>query len=108
MTERIRGRKLQKLRRIVLAQEPLCRHCLAVGKTTIATEVDHKIPLCAGGTYDRDNLQPLCTDCHKIKTLKDVRENAKRRARRLKEEMLAEPIKEHELSVSLDGYPVDE
>lgn len=33
-----------------------------------ATEVDHIIELANGGTDDLENLQPLCTNCHKAKT----------------------------------------
>lgn len=40
-----------------------CRHCGAP-----ATEVDHIINLAQGGTHHLDNLQALCTPCHRIKT----------------------------------------
>ena len=33
-----------------------------------ATEVDHVIELANGGTDELDNLQPLCKECHKVKT----------------------------------------
>jgi 5-methylcytosine-specific restriction enzyme A len=36
------------------------------------TQVDHIKPLHKGGTDDMDNLQPLCVECHKVKTLHDV------------------------------------
>ena len=108
MAERIRGRKLQKLRRIVLSQEPLCRHSLAAGKVKAAEEVDHIKPLCAGGTNARDNLQALCSDCHKDKTRRDVAMNNKRKADQREAERLAEPIREHELLFNVDGYPVEE
>jgi 5-methylcytosine-specific restriction protein A len=62
------GRRLQAWRSRILSAEPLCRHCLAKGVLTAATEVDHEIPLGQGGTYDDANAQPLCTDCHKAKT----------------------------------------
>lgn len=39
----------------------------------INLEVDHIIPLAAGGlSFDDDNLQILCYDCHKEKTKKDI------------------------------------
>jgi len=97
MTDRIRGRKLQRLRRIVLSQDPLCRHCLGIGKSTAAEEVDHIKPLCAGGTNDRDNLQSLCSDCHKDKTRRDVAMNNRRKAG---------DINWQEVGTGLDGYPV--
>jgi hypothetical protein len=40
--------------------------CLRCGDK--ATEVDHIIELANGGTDDVDNLQPLCSACHKAKT----------------------------------------
>lgn len=35
-------------------------------------QVDHVIPRAAGGSHDRENLQVLCVDCHKIKTAVDI------------------------------------
>lgn len=54
----------RKLRRIVLAESPICNHCGAP-----AVDVDHIIPLSRGGTHDRENLQPLCHACHSRKTV---------------------------------------
>lgn len=60
------------LRRAVLYEESLCRACLAQGKETIATLVDHMIPLEDGGApWDRDNLQPLCHEHHSVKTAEE-------------------------------------
>lgn len=33
-----------------------------------ATDIDHIIELANGGTDDIENLQPLCSPCHKAKT----------------------------------------
>jgi 5-methylcytosine-specific restriction enzyme A len=55
------------LRALVLSEEPLCGVCLAHGRTTASAEVDHILALEDGGTDDRDNLQGICVDCHKIK-----------------------------------------
>lgn len=65
---RIRGRKGQRLRKDRLAREPLCRHCLASGRTVLATTVDHIIALAFGGTDTDDNCQSLCDECHAVKT----------------------------------------
>ena len=35
-----------------------------------ATEVDHITELAAGGTNTIDNVQPLCKECHRHKTIK--------------------------------------
>ncbi|MCB0086363.1 MAG: HNH endonuclease [Caldilineaceae bacterium] len=42
--------------------------CLALEKTTQATEVDHIIPKRAGGSDAFGNLQALCKSCHSAKT----------------------------------------
>jgi 5-methylcytosine-specific restriction protein A len=60
------------IRKRILDHSPLCVSCSKQGIITPATEVDHIKPLHKGGTDDMDNLQPLCAECHKIKTLHDV------------------------------------
>ena len=32
--------------------------------------VDHRIPLAKGGTWDQDNLQPMCQSCNSSKGVK--------------------------------------
>lgn len=72
MTHRIRGRALQERRQRWFEKRPLCVMCQAQGRTTLATELDHITPLCAGGPDTETNLQGLCSDCHKVKTAKDM------------------------------------
>lgn len=68
----------QRIRASVLLTEPLCRLCLAAGRSVPATVVDHIQPLKDGGTHHQDNLQPLCKRCHDaIKTPADVRAREK-------------------------------
>ena len=57
-------------RSLLLATEPLCRTCrFASGRLKVAAEVDHIIPLSAGGErLQRDNLQPLCLEDHQRKS----------------------------------------
>ncbi len=43
--------------------------CAEEGRTTVATLVDHIVPLDAGGTHETPNLQSLCRPCHARKTL---------------------------------------
>ena len=66
--QRIRGRKLQQLRRALFNQEPCCRACWAAGRTTLATIRDHIVNVGEGGTEDESNIQPLCQACSDAKT----------------------------------------
>lgn len=75
--ERGYGATWEKLRRMVLAREPLCRHCKRGGRTTVANEVDHIKPLSGGGTNHMDNLQPLCKSCHSRKTASERHERGR-------------------------------
>ena len=62
------NQRYRRLRRILLAQEPLCRECDKVyGKATPATELHHILSLKDHPdlAYDPDNLEPLCGQCHK-------------------------------------------
>lgn len=70
--ERIRGRKLQRLRAAHFAANPLCVRCKAKGIARAATEYDHIIALTNGGTNDEENMQGLCADCHEAKTNEDL------------------------------------
>lgn len=63
---RWRRRRLIQLRR-----EPLCRICRAQGRLTPATEVDHIIPLNAGGPDAFENYQSTCARCHRLKTVRE-------------------------------------
>lgn len=64
----------RRVRLMRLAREPLCRLCAARGRVAAAVLVDHIVPIRDGGAVlDDDNLQPLCRECHDIKTTEDVR-----------------------------------
>lgn len=72
-TARGYGEHWQKLRPIVLAEEPFCRLCTEAGRVQFATCVDH-----IDGdvnNLDRTNLQPLCSPCHAAKTFKNLKEH---------------------------------
>ena len=74
------GRQHVKLRAELLAREPLCRHCKAKGRVTVATIADHITPIAEGGAvHDIANMQPLCHDCHTDKTLRDQGKRVKHR-----------------------------
>lgn len=63
----------EQLRARILKAEPLCRLCRKVGRSVIATTVDHIKPKHLGGTDDEDNLQSLCEPCHRAKTAQEGR-----------------------------------
>lgn len=88
MTERIRGRKLQRIRARHFQANPLCVMCEAENKVAIATELDHIVALVNGGKDEEGNRQGLCEACHKVKTAKDL--GHKRKAQ-----------------IGLDGWPVE-
>lgn len=57
------------------ANHPLCELCLAEGKETWATEVDHIVPLEQGGEpWGEVNLQALCRPHHSRKTRREQRQ----------------------------------
>lgn len=78
-TPRLRGRANQRARARLFALRPLCTLCLASGRTTLATERDHIIPLAEGGREAPDNEQGLCKPCHDIKTAAESARGVKRR-----------------------------
>jgi len=53
-----------KIRKMILSREPLCRRCAREGKTTAAVIVHHIIPKDQGGRDSFDNLEPLCIQHH--------------------------------------------
>lgn len=58
----------KRIRALVLRDDPWCQ---TPGCNELASEVDHIIPLKAGGTNERDNLQSLCSTCHSRKTARE-------------------------------------
>lgn len=66
----------RKLREEVLDRDAgLCQECMRHGRITPGTDVDHIVPKAEGGTDSLANLQTLCRECHKAKTLRE-RKNA--------------------------------
>jgi len=72
--QRITGRKLQRLREQLFAQEPFCRAC----KVRVAAIRDHIIPLAEGGADTEDNVQPLCQQCSDQKTQQEAARGQRR------------------------------
>jgi 5-methylcytosine-specific restriction protein A len=61
------GANWKRLRKAVIADEPLCRDCLRRGLLNPTTDVDH-----IDGDWSndsRENLQGLCHQCHSRKTV---------------------------------------
>ncbi len=65
--------KWKRVRRAAIERDGY--RCRACGKAAGRFEVDHIVPLEAGGAggaaYDMDNLQTLCRPCHFAKTALD-------------------------------------
>lgn len=67
------GTAWDKLRKTILERDKhLCQPCLANGRPTPATQVDHVTPKAKGGTDAADNLQGICAPCHDLKTAQDA------------------------------------
>lgn len=64
----------QRLRQLVLSRDVLC--CWP-GCIKLATDVDHIIPLRAGGDDEMCNLQGLCARHHGLKGLQEQRDYPK-------------------------------
>ncbi|MCE0975454.1 MULTISPECIES: HNH endonuclease [Pseudomonas] len=60
----------RRLRAQVLAEEPLCRWCLARGQYVASTDVDHINN--DGDDNRRENLTGMCHECHSRKTAHDM------------------------------------
>lgn len=59
----------RRIRARVLAEQPWCS-CSTVTTRVRTTEVDHVVPLAAGGTGARSNLIARCKSCHSAKTMR--------------------------------------
>ena len=49
-----------------------------MGETRAATIADHTVPLAEDGVDDESNLQPVCADCHTIKTAEESNRGIRR------------------------------
>jgi len=71
-SERGYGARWVKQRDAALRRDRgLCVLCLAEGRATPATEVDHIIPKAHGGNDALTNLQSICTPHHRHKTARE-------------------------------------
>ena len=70
-TQRTRGSAWMATRERILRRaggQCQCERCRASGDVRIATQVDHIVPLFAGGRDDDSNLQAINVECHRVKT----------------------------------------
>ena len=68
------SRRYQVERAKYLAANPYCAGCAAEGRTALARELDHKIPVRGDPMrfWDKGNWQGLCSPCHNEKTLGEI------------------------------------
>lgn len=91
-TERGYGSAWRRARLRFLYENPLCVFCLARGRGSRATVVDHKVPHRGDQQlfWDEKNWQALCSPCHN------------------RDKKLIEAGKAPRREVGLDGYPIEE
>lgn len=78
-TERGYGSTWQRIRKVILRRDPICRAC----QRAASAIVDHIRAKAHGGTDDESNLQGLCRSCHAQKTGQDAaRGRQSRRSKR--------------------------
>lgn len=89
-TPRLRGRAgvTQRDRRLKRTSY-LCEDCQAIGRVTLATTVDHIVPLSKGGPDTDENTRNLCDE-----------HNLKRTAEQFD---LKAPVQR----IGVDGWPID-
>lgn len=60
----------RKLSERIRTEEVFCADCLLVGKVSPAEECHHiiKVKDAPGLRLDRENVMPLCRQCHRIRT----------------------------------------
>ena len=71
--QRIRGRKWMAIRERWFRAHPVCVMCEQQGRISLATQLDHRVPLIDGGKDDETNYQSLCKTHHDEKTATEAR-----------------------------------
>lgn len=75
---KLRGSKLQRVRRSTWQRAPQCAACGRV-MTLREVELDHVTPVALGGSDVAANLQVLCHECHAAKSAAEGAARAGRR-----------------------------
>ena len=65
--------KLAVLDRWATVTCAVCR----LGNCLLDVQFDHHLALVDGGTHSVDNIRPVCVECHKIKSAREHKANAK-------------------------------
>lgn len=66
-------------RKVAAAYGWTCNHCEEILASTY--HIDHIVPLWEGGADAVENCQPLCVECHAVKTQEEAIRRAERRRR---------------------------
>lgn len=81
-TQRVTGSALQVIRERIFTRDHgmcQCSECKALGRIRIAEEVDHVVPLWAGGHDVDENRQAINGECHKAKSAAEAAMRARGR-----------------------------
>ena len=76
---RIRGNSLQAIRRRIFDRDGglcVCLRCRESGAVKLASIVDHRVPLWAGGREEDGNRASMHPDCHDAKSKDEARMRA--------------------------------
>jgi 5-methylcytosine-specific restriction protein A len=79
-TQRTTGSALMKTRERIFARDMgmcQCGDCKALGRIRLAEEVDHIVPLWAGGLDVDENRQAINGECHKAKSAAEAAQRAR-------------------------------
>jgi 5-methylcytosine-specific restriction protein A len=73
--DRLRGRALMVIRnRVLLRDRYQCQPCKRKGQAAPpdpSNQIDHIVPRSKGGSDRDDNLETICKDCHRDKTIRE-------------------------------------
>lgn len=56
----------RKHRKRLLVDHPFCKYC-GIGLSIDTSTIDHVVPLCKGGRWNKDNLVLSCQMCNRTK-----------------------------------------
>jgi len=70
--QRMTGRRLQARRLRIWSRDPRCRDCRTLTEYPHGFELDHEVPLAAGGEDSDENCAVRCPSCHERKTRRDM------------------------------------